>query len=137
VDFQVSEESRRQPGLRFMNSSIEEALPELPSHAFDVVLFISVLEHLWDPAESLRQCYRVLKAGGRLLVNVPTWYAKPVLEFSAFKLGASPANEMDDHKMYYSKRELWPMLVQSGFKPSRIKMQYEKLAMILFATAIR
>jgi SAM-dependent methyltransferase len=118
VDFQVSQESRRQPRLRFMNTSIEAALPELPSHSFDVVLLISALEHLWDPAESLRQCHRVLKPGGRLLVNVPMSYAKPL-------------------KMYASQPELWPMLVQSGFKPTHIKMQYDNPAMILFATAIR
>jgi hypothetical protein len=41
----------------------------------------------------------VLKPGGRLLVNVPTWYAKPVLEMSAFKFGTSPALDMDGHKM--------------------------------------
>ena len=78
-----------------------------------------------------------MKAGGRLLVNVPTWYAKPVLELSAFKFGASPACEMDDHKMYYSKRDLWPLLVRAGFKPSRIRLEYRKLCMILFGTSVK
>ena len=137
VDFHVSEESRRHPRLRFVDSSIEEALPALPAEAFDVVLFISVLEHLWDPLQSLRHCHRVLKPGGRLLVNVPTWYAKPVLEFSAFKLGTSPACEMDEHRMYYAKRDLWPLLVRAGFQPSRIRMSYQKLCMILFSTSVK
>jgi SAM-dependent methyltransferase len=137
VDFQVSEESRRHPRLSFVASSVEDALPELPANAFDAVLFISVLEHLWNPGECLSQCQRVLKPGGRLLLNVPTWYAKPVLELSAFQFGTSPACEMDDHKMYYSKRDLWPLLVRAGFKPSRIRLEYRKLCMILFATAIK
>lgn len=137
VDFHVSEESRRHPRLSFVNSSIEDALPDLPSNSFDVVLFISVLEHVWEPGQCLDHCHRVLKAGGRLLVNVPTWYAKPVLELSAFKFGTSPACEMDDHKMYYSKRDLWPLLVRAGFKPSRIRMHYEKLCMILFSMSVK
>ena len=137
VDFRVSEESRRHPRLRFIDSSVEDALPELPAEAFDVVLCISLLEHLGDPAQSLSHCHRVLKRGGRLLVNVPTWYAKPVLELSAFKLGTSPALDMDEHKMYYSKRDLWPLLVRAGFKPSRIRLEYRKLCMILFATAVK
>jgi SAM-dependent methyltransferase len=137
VDFHVSEESRRHPRLTFVTSSVEDALPELPSNAFDAVLFISVLEHVWNPAECLSHCHRVLKAGGRLLVNVPTWYAKPILELSAFKFGASPACEMDDHKMYYSKRDLWPLLVRAGFKPSRIRMHYERLCMILFSMSVK
>ncbi len=135
VDFQVSDESRRHPGLSFIASSVEDALPDLPANAFDAVLFISVLEHVWNPGECLSHCHRVLKPGGRLLVNVPTWYAKPVLELSAFRFGTSPACEMDDHKMYYSKRDLWPLLVRAGFKPSHIRLEYRKLCMILFATA--
>jgi SAM-dependent methyltransferase len=137
VDFHVSEESRRHPRLSFVASSVEDALPELPSNAFDAVLFISVLEHIRNPAECLSHCHRVLKAGGRLLVNVPTWYAKPILELSAFKFGTSPACEMDDHKMYYSKRDLWPLLVRAGFRPSRIRMHYQKLCMILFSTSVK
>jgi SAM-dependent methyltransferase len=137
VDLQIGEEIRRHPRLNFVISSIEDALPGLPPDKFDVVLFISVLEHVWDPAMCLSHCHRVLKPGGRLLINVPTWYAKPVLELSAFKFGTSPACEMDDHKMYYSKRDLWPLLVRSGFKPSRIRMEYQKLGMILFSTAVK
>jgi SAM-dependent methyltransferase len=137
VDFQIGEESRRHPRLRFIASTVEDALPGLPANAFDAVLLISVLEHLWNPGECLSQCHRVLKSGGRLLVNVPTWYAKPVLELSAFRLGTSPACEMDDHKMYYAKRDLWPLLVRGGFQPSRIRLEYRKLCMILFATAVK
>jgi SAM-dependent methyltransferase len=137
VDFHIGEEARRNPRLRFVASAVEDALKDLPSNALDVVLCISVLEHLWDPVQCLSQCYRVLKPGGRLLINVPTWYAKPVLEFSAFKLGTSPACDMDEHKMYYSKRDLWPLLVRAGFQPSRLRLQYRKLCMILFVTAIK
>jgi predicted SAM-dependent methyltransferase len=101
------------------------------------VLLISVLEHVSRPLECLEHCYRVLKPGGLLLINVPTWMSKPILEFSAFKLGTSPACEMDDHKMYYNKRDLWPLLVAAGFKPSRLKLRYEKFGMTLFVTARR
>jgi len=67
----------------------------------------------------------------------PHLVRQPVLELSAFKFRTSPACEMDDHKMYYSKRDLWPLLVRAGFKPSRIRLEYRKLCMILFATAIK
>src|ERR1019366_6550879 len=53
VDLHVSEESRRHPRLSFVASSVEDALPKLPSNAFDAVLFISVLEHIRNPAECL------------------------------------------------------------------------------------
>ncbi|HYM06736.1 MAG TPA: methyltransferase domain-containing protein [Terriglobales bacterium] len=135
VDFNVSDESRRDPKLRFLLMSIETALVNLPDSEFDVILFISVLEHLANPQECLQHCHRVMKKDGVLLINVPTWWAKPVLELSAFRFGTSPACEMDDHKMYYSKRDLWPLLVRAGFKPSQIRLSYQFLGMTLFSVA--
>ena len=137
IDYRVSEEVQKIPRLRFVQDSIESALPCLSDEQFDLVLFISVLEHVWDPLSCLRECHRVLRKGGRLMINVPTWFAKPVLEFSAFRLGTSPRVEMDDHKMYYDKRTLWPLLVQAGFKPSRIRLRYRNLRMTLVGLADR
>ena len=54
---------------------------------------------------------------------------------AAFRLGLSPKIEIDDHKMYYGKRDLWPILVQSGFKPSQIQLRYHKFGLNLFAAA--
>jgi len=135
IDSRVSPECRNLPNLKFALGTIESELPKQPGDAFDLVLFISVLEHLWDPEIWLTHCYRVLRKQGVLIVHVPTWQAKPVLELSAFKLGTSPACEMDDHKMYYSKRDLWPMLVKAGFKPSHIRMSYTGGWMTLLSAA--
>jgi len=135
IDHRISEEAQKIPRLQFIEDSIESALPRLSEEQFDVVLFISVLEHISDSLTALRECHRVLKSDGLLMINVPTWYAKPVLEFSAFRLGTSPPSDMEDHKMYYDKRTLWPLLVQAGFKPSQIRMHYRNLGMTLFALA--
>jgi len=137
IDFHVSEACRRNPKLSFLLESAETALPRLADNRFDAVLFISVLEHLSGPEEALTQCHRALKPGGALLLNVPTWWAKPLLELSAFRFGTSPPCEIDDHKMYYAKRDLWPMLVRAGFRPSQIRMRYENLGLTLFAKAVK
>jgi hypothetical protein len=52
---------------------------------------------------------------------VPSWVGKRVLEFLVFRLGMSTADEIDDHKTYYSPRQLWPLLVRAGFLPHNIK----------------
>lgn len=134
VDLQVSPEAMAEPGMHYLESTLEAALPRLADGAFDLIMMTSVLEHLAQPGEALIHCHRLLKPDGMLLVNVPTWRGKFFLEFSAFRLGTSPALEMDDHKMYYDKRDLWPLLVQAGFKPSRIHLKYHKFGLNLFAT---
>ena len=40
-----------------------------PDGAFDAVLSTQVLEHVVDPALYLRECHRVLRPGGRLLLS--------------------------------------------------------------------
>jgi SAM-dependent methyltransferase len=127
----------RADGVRAIEAPIEEALPGIADASVDVVLAISVLEHLDDDAGALRQCRRVLAPGGVLALNVPTWLGKPFLEVSAFRLGLSPAEEIDDHRRYYGRRDLWPLLVGAGFRPSAIRMRYHKGGLNLFATARR
>jgi SAM-dependent methyltransferase len=135
VDLRISDEVRTVEGLSFVEGTVEDALGTLPDQGFDLVLMISVLEHLWEPSRVLRETHRVLRPGGALLVNVPTWLGKAFLEFSAFRLGTSPAAEMDDHKMYYDKRDLWPLLVRAGFRPRDLRLSYHKFGLNLFATA--
>jgi SAM-dependent methyltransferase len=137
VDVKLSPELAATPRMTSLEATVEDALPALGEGRFDLILFINVLEHLWEPLDALRHCRRLLKPGGVLFVNVPTWRGKFFLEFSAFRLGTSPALEMDDHKMYYDKRDLWPLLVRAGFRPSRIRLDYHKLGLNLFGSAAR
>ena len=137
VDFQVAPELAKLPGFTFHEGAIQEAVPRLAGQTFDAVLLISVLEHLRDPLNVIEAVRALLKPSGVLLINVPTWRGKAFLEFSAFRLDLSPKLEMDDHKMYYDKRDLWPLLVRAGFKPSLIKLRYHKFGLNLFAVARR
>jgi len=81
----------------------------------------------------LSSCKELLAPDGVILINVPTWFGKFFLEYAAFKLNLSPKEEMDDHKMYYNKSDLWPLIVASGFLPSKIKLTYHKFGLNLFA----
>lgn len=137
VDFQIAPELGGLVKFTFHQGTIQEALVRLAGQSFDAVLLISVLEHLSDPLSIMGAARNLLKNSGVLLINVPTWRGKSFLELSAFRLGWSPKVEMDDHKMYYDKRDLWPLLVRAGFKPSRIKLRYHKFGLNLFAVARR
>ena len=68
---------------------------------------------------------------------MPSWRGKWFLEFAAFRLGLSPAAEMDDHKAYYDPRDLWPLLVEAGFKPSRISCYRHQFGLNTFPVCRR
>lgn len=135
IDESVSPEAKANRKLTFFEGPAEEMLPRLQPESFDIVMMISVLEHLWEPVEALKSCRRLLRTGGTLILNVPNWAGKVFLEVSAFRLGTTTADSIDDHKAYYAKRDLWPLLVRAGFKPSQIRMRYHKLGLNLFAVA--
>ena len=105
--------------------------------AFDLILLSSIWQHvtLCERQRALRKRLGLLRPGGVLALNVPTWLGRPFLEFSAYRLGLSPAEEMDDHKRYYGRRDLWPKLVRAGFRPSAIRLRYHKGGLNLFGTA--
>lgn len=134
VDVAIADEAKSLPSTTAIEGELPEVLEQLPDAAFDVVLCLSVLEHLWQPEIMLAECRRVLAPGGLLLVNVPSWRGKRLLEFSAFRLGLSPADEMDDHKRYYDPRDLWTVLRASGFLPHEIRCVRHKFGLNTFAS---
>lgn len=133
VDVSLAPDLQNVPNLRSIEGSLPGVLDQIEAGSVDVVLCISVVEHLWDPLAALRGFRRVLAPGGVALVNVPTWLGKRFLEFSAFRLGLSPAEEMDDHKAYYDPSDLWPLLVKAGFLPHNIHCARHKFGLNTFA----
>jgi 2-polyprenyl-3-methyl-5-hydroxy-6-metoxy-1,4-benzoquinol methylase len=132
VDIAIEPGLAEHPRVAATEGWLPEALSGLRDRSQDVVICNSVLEHLWEPLATLRELERVLSPGGTLLVNVPSWRGKFFLEFTAFRLGSSP-EEMNDHKMYYDPRDLWPLLVQAGFMPRDIRCFRHKFGLNTFA----
>ena len=129
VDVALSDELKQHPKVAAIEGSLPDVLPGVEDQSLDLVLCLSVLEHLLEPQEALRHFHRVLAPGGVAILNVPSWRGKWFLEQSAFRFGTSPAEEMDDHKAYYDPRDLWPMLVRAGFLPSRIRCRRHKFGL--------
>jgi SAM-dependent methyltransferase len=133
VDVALADDLKSDPRVTAIEGRLPDALASLPDASLDVALVVSVLEHVADAPGLLRAVKRLLAPGGVALINVPSWRGKTFLELSAFRLGLSPASEMDDHKMYYDVRDLWPLLVAAGFRPSRIRCFSHKLGLNTFA----
>ena len=133
VDSALAPDLKKQPKITAIEGDLPDTLDTIASSSLDIVLCISVLEHLWDPLALLEECLRIVRPEGMCLFNVPSWRGKRFLEYSAFRLGLSPKDEMDDHKTYYDVKDLWPLLVRAGFLPSRIRCFSHKFGLNTFA----
>src|SRR5262249_50270263 len=119
--------------VRAVEGRLPDALASLPPASLDVILLVSVLEHVTEPARLLAETARLLAPDGVALINVPSWRGKRYLELATFRLHLGAAAEVDDHKTYYDVRDLWPMLVAAGFRPSRIRCFPHKFGLNTFA----
>ena len=133
VDVALSPATHAHSKLQALEGRLPGILAGLDNGSMDLVCCLSVLEHLWEPLEALEEFHRILAPGGLCLINVPSWRGRRFLEFSAFRLGLSPQAEMDDHKTYYDPRDLWPLLVRAGFRPSGIRCFKHKFTLNTFA----
>jgi ubiquinone/menaquinone biosynthesis C-methylase UbiE len=100
--------------ISFIKVDIKKTLP-LPDNEFDCILILAVLEHLDYPPEIIRECYRILKPGGRLIITIPSNYSKPLLLILA-GLGIISREEIFSHKYYFSRKEAEHLLLKAGFK---------------------
>jgi SAM-dependent methyltransferase len=73
--------------------------------SFDGAVLDNVLEHLTEPADTLREVYRVLRDDGRLIVGVP---------------GEKGYAIDPDHKVFYEEHSLAKLLDGAGFSVNRM-----------------
>ena len=78
--------------------------------AFDVVASLQVVEHLWDQPGFLRECSRVLRSAGTLLLSTPNR-----LTFSAPNRPLNPF-----HHRELSPAELHELVAGAGFEVTRL-----------------
>lgn len=137
VDVSLSEKVASTPNGKAIVGLLPEVLRSVESKTVDFAVLNSVLEHLENPQQTLSELRRVIRSdGGVVFVNVPTWLGKRALETSAFRLNLSPQLEIEDHRRYYSARELWQALRDVGFLPSEIKVRHHKFGLNVYAVCV-
>jgi SAM-dependent methyltransferase len=92
------------PQARFVRANLA-ALP-IADESVDVVVTLQVIEHVWNHDEFVRECLRVLRPGGRLIVSTPNRLTfSPGLD--------APVNPF--HTKEFTAAELSELLVRCGF----------------------
>jgi SAM-dependent methyltransferase len=133
VDVALAPDLTRESKITAIVGALPDALSEIENASVDAIVCSNVIEHLWEPLATLREIRRIVASRGVAFINVPSWRGKWFLEFSAFRLGLSPAAEMNDHKMYFDPSDLWPLLVRAGFKPQDIQVRMHKFGLNTYA----
>jgi SAM-dependent methyltransferase len=103
-DAAVAHVRARYPRVEAVQGNLAE-LP-LPDGSVDIVVNFQVIEHLWDQAQFIAECARVLRPGGLLMISTPNR-----ITFSPGR--DTPINPF--HTRELNAAELTELLVEGGF----------------------
>jgi len=102
---------------KVIKADIMKKLP-FKNKTFDTIIMSGVIEHLENPLKALKECNRVLKKDGRLLIETPNPYFFPVI-ISDFLMNLRYYFE-DTHLSLFPRRIILKLLWHSGFDLQKI-----------------
>jgi SAM-dependent methyltransferase len=94
----------------------EDVLPAMPEASFDVVTMWHLLEHLHQPRNVLGEIRRLLRPGGRLMLEVPNYGSV----WSRVFQSAWAALEPPRHLFHFSSSTLRALLESAGFRVEHV-----------------
>lgn len=113
VDPQAVEAARRR-GVPVRLGSLQDQ--RFPSNSFEAVHSAHVIEHVHDPAALLRECFRVLKPGGTLVILTPNLGSWGHRKFGSAWLNLDPPR----HLVLFSAIPLRRLAEKLGFRVLRL-----------------
>ena len=93
VDAAAIEWAKSKHRLEVEVASLEEAA--FAPHSFDAVTASHVIEHVEDPTAFVRECMRILRPGGRVVVTTPNLSALGFTTFGAAWAGLDPPRHLN------------------------------------------
>jgi SAM-dependent methyltransferase len=109
------ERVRETLGLAALEGSLPH--PDLRPGSFDVVTMWHSLEHVHRPLAVLREAYRLLVPGGKLIVATPNVAGLPFRVFGRSWFGL----DLPRHLTHFAPETLTAMLHAAGFRPGPVR----------------
>lgn len=112
IDFdeQATRRVREKFGIETYTGDLVKA--QFPEASYDAITMSHAIEHLLDPAATLRECMRILKPGGQLTIVTPNFESRACTLFGPSWRGWEPPR----HLHLFSLGSLKQMLEDAGFE---------------------
>ena len=119
LDYRASKfKSRKIAVKKFI---VKDRLP-YRQNSFDHITMLAMIEHLKHPEKIAKECHRILRKGGSLIITCPTPRADRLLHvLLKIPLVFSDEEEATKHEKCFRSDELGSLLANAGFKKVMIK----------------
>jgi SAM-dependent methyltransferase len=119
VAAQAAQNQRLYPEITFLPHDMSDPVPFVDG-TFDIIWCSGVLEHLTNPGFAMREMYRTLAPGGKLLVTVPynSWLKDLMCTLFKWDQNFTTA---ESHLHYFTKNSLEKITRDAGFVSLQLK----------------
>jgi len=114
----ITQARQHYPQVRFENADVCHDLTALfPPAYFDAIVAVEVVEHLYDPRRFVRNCWRLLKPAGTLVLTTPYHGYLKNIAIAVSGKSDHHYNPLWDcgHIKFWSKRTITTLLEEAGF----------------------
>ncbi len=133
----LAQEAAAQNHIEFYTLDLNKE-PRLPfsNDFFSIVTLLAVVEHLNPDSMAMlfRECHRVLRHGGMVILTTPAAWSDGLLRFMA-RLNLVSAEEIREHTFAYTLPLIGWHFGQAGFEMGKVRFGYFEFMLNMWATA--
>ncbi|MBN2765257.1 MAG: class I SAM-dependent methyltransferase [Paludibacteraceae bacterium] len=106
---------------KILVGDFDDLYPQLPKNYFDLVIFNDVLEHLYNPWETIRKVKSILKPNGLLISSIPNFryvgnLITEILIEKDFRYKPEGGILDDTHIRFFTSKSILRMFTDEGYE---------------------